>query len=122
MAGVGYTQKFKYFIFVLILSVKKIKGAAHKTVTSTLRVNEALAYTPLLLLFQAYLDHSPQEVFDVLVPGVCDWPKWNPTILGCEVSLTKYQVMNVSPGGSLARTRGLASKVFTFPLPESEKT
>ena len=77
------------------VSVKKIKGAAHKMVTLTVRLNEPLAYTPLLLLFQAYLDHNPQEVFDVLVPGVCDWPKWNPTILGCEVSLTKYQVVKV---------------------------
>ena len=68
---------------------KRSKVPLTKTVTSNLRVNEALGYTSLLL-FQAYLDHSPQEVFDVLVPGVCDWPKWNPTILGCEVSLTKY--------------------------------
>ena len=35
--------------------------------------------------FQATLEFSKTEVFDVLVPGVEEWPVWNPTILDCKV-------------------------------------
>merc|ERR1712038_493118 len=31
----------------------------------------------------AVIDHTPEDVFDILVPGIVDWPKWNPTILEC---------------------------------------
>ena len=63
----------------------------------------AVTITILVSVFQAYLDHSPQEVFDVLVPSVCDWPKWNPTILGCEVSLKK-KIRKEKKGGETKRS------------------
>jgi hypothetical protein len=39
---------------------------------------------------EAVVDAPPEEVFEVLVPGVNEWPVWNPTILDCKM----VQVLN----------------------------
>jgi hypothetical protein len=49
------------------------------------------------------------QVFEVLVPGVLDWPKWNPTILECKPIQTLNENTDISYSVGAAQVGGLVS-------------
>jgi len=62
---------------------------------------------------EAVMSATPVEVYDVLVNGVCDWPKWNPTILDCKMLQTLNDNTDVSYSAAVGQLGGLvASRDF----------